>query len=135
MKYNKGYRCVYKLNIHLVLVTKYRKKVINQVILNRLGEILKATCQKWRSEVIEFNGESDHVHLLIDYPPGVEVSKLVNNLKTVSSRLIRKEFAEELNRVYSKPVFWTGAYFVASTGGVTLEQLRAYVENQLPPDD
>jgi len=134
MQYNQGYRCVYKLNIHLVLVTKYRKKIINQPILHRLGEILKATCQKWRSEVIEFNGEPDHVHLLIDYPPDVEISKLVNNLKTVSSRLIRKEFTEEINRVYSKPVFWTGAYFVASTGGVTLEQLKAYVENQLSPD-
>ncbi|MBW4469223.1 MAG: IS200/IS605 family transposase [Stenomitos rutilans HA7619-LM2] len=135
MKYNKGYRCVYKLNIHLVLVTKYRKKVISQAILNRLGEILKATCQKWRSKVIEFNGEADHVHLLIDYPPDVEVSKLVNNLKTVSSRLIRKEFAEELDQVYRKPVFWTGAYFVASAGGVTLEQLKAYVEHQLSPAD
>lgn len=104
-------------------------------MLHRLGEILKATCLKWRSEVIEFNGEPDHVHLLIDYPPDVEVSKLVNNLKTVSSRLIRKEFAEEVNRTYSKPVFWTGAYFVASTGGVTLEQLKAYVDNQRSPGD
>jgi Transposase IS200 like len=60
----------------------------------------------------------------------VEISKLVNNLKTVSSRLIRKEFADVVNRVYSKPVFWTGVYFVASCGGVTVEQVRKYVENQ-----
>jgi hypothetical protein len=64
MQYNQGYRCVYKLNIHLVLVTKYRKKIITQPMLHRLGEILKTTCQKWHSEVIEFNGEPDHVHCL-----------------------------------------------------------------------
>jgi putative transposase len=130
MSYNKGYRCVYSLNIHLVLVTKYRKKVINKVILNRLPEIFASTCEKWGSKLTDFNGESDHVHLVIDFPPDVEISKLVNNLKTVSSRLIRKEFATQINQVYRKPVFWTGAYFVASCGGVTVDQVKQYVENQ-----
>lgn len=74
---------------------------------------------KWKSRIVEFKGESDHVHLLIDYNPKVQISKFVNNLKTVSSRLIRKEFEEQLKQVYSKPVFWSGAYFVASCGGVT----------------
>jgi len=133
MTLNKGFRNVYDLNIHLVLVTKYRKKVINKLMLARLKEIFESTCTKWRSDLREFNGESDHVHLLINYPPDVEVSKLVNNLKTVSSRLIRKDFASELNQVYFKPVFWTGSYFVASSGGVTLEQLKQYVENQNSP--
>jgi putative transposase len=85
--------------------------------------------------VAQFNGESDYVHLVIDYPPDVEVSKLVNNLKTVSSRLIRKEFNEQVNQFYNKPVFWTGAYFVASCGGVTIEQLKSYVEKQNSPDN
>lgn len=135
MSYNVGHRAVYSLNIHLVLVTKYRRKVITQSMLNRLQEIFENTCVKWKSKVTEFNGESDHVHLVISYPPDVEVSKLVNNLKTVSSRLIRKEFNEHVNRFYNKPVFWTGAYFVASCGGVTLEQLKSYVEKQSSPDD
>ncbi len=135
MTYNVGYRTVYSLNIDLVLVTKYRRKVISQAMLKRLQEIFENTCTKWRSKVTEFNGESDHVHLVISYPPDVEVSKLVNNLKTVSSRLIRKEFHEDVNRFYSKPVFWTGAYFVASCGGVTLEELKSYVEKQSSPDN
>lgn len=135
MQYNIGHRSVYSLNIHLVLVTKYRKKVIHKAMLNRLHEIFEETCTKWRSSLTDFNGETDHVHLVIDYPPDVEVSKLVNNLKTVSSRLIRKEFAVELNRAYSKPVFWTGAYFVASCGGVTVEQIKAYVEKQQSPNE
>nr|WP_264196521.1 IS200/IS605 family transposase [Microseira wollei] len=130
MQCNKGYRCVYSLNIHLVLVTKYRRKVINQEILLRLHEILAGTCEKWNRKLTDFNGESDHVHLVIDFPPDVEISKLVNNLKTVSSRLIRKEFTDVVSLIYSKPVFWTGAYFVASCGGVTLDQVRKYVENQ-----
>ncbi len=135
MQYNKGYRCVYSLNIHLVLVTKYRRKVINQSILNRLHEIFANTCSKWNAKLTDFNGESDHVHLVIDFPPDVEISKLVNNLKTVSSRLIRKEFAEIINKVYTKPVFWTGAYFVASCGGVTVQQVKQYVDMQTSPTD
>ena len=130
MSQKRGFRTVYDLNIHLVLVTKYRAKVINAQMLERLGEIFNATCQKWNCTVTEFNGEADHVHLLIEFPPDVALSKLVNNLKTVSSRLIRKEFSERANSFYCKPVFWSGAYFVASTGGVTLEQLKTYVENQ-----
>lgn len=135
MTLKKGYRNVYDLNIHLVLVTKYREKVIHRAMLTRLQEIFAATCQKWRSTLTDFNGEENHVHLLISYPPDVEVSKLVNNLKTVSSRLIRKEFADEINPIYKKPVFWSGAYFVASCGGVTVDQLKAYVEQQDSPVD
>lgn len=135
MQYKQGYRCVYSLNIHLVLVTKYRRKVINQAILNRLHDIFDSTCQKWGCELTEFNGEPDHVHLLISYPPDVAISRLVNNLKTVSSRLIRKEFAQSVNSIYSKPVFSTGAYFVASTGGATLEQIKSYVESQQSPGE
>jgi putative transposase len=130
MSYNKGYRCLYSLNIHLVLVTKYRRKVINQEILQRLQQILASTCVKWSCTLADFNGEPDHVHLVIDFPPDVAISKLVNNLKTVSSRLIRKEFLEQLTLVYSKPVFWSGAYFVSTCGGVTIEQIKQYVENQ-----
>ncbi len=135
MTLNKGYRTVYDLNIHLVLVTKYRKKVINKAMLSRLHEIFESTCAKWRSQLKEFSGEPDHVHLLINYPPDVEVSKLVGNLKTVSSRLIRKDFADVTGRIYFKPVFWSGAYFVASSGGVTVGQLKEYVENQHSPVD
>jgi len=133
MSYIKGNRSVYSLNIHLVLVTKYRRQVITTDILRRLGEIFNATCIKWRCTLKEFNGETDHVHLVISFPPDVQVSNLVGNLKTVSSRLIRKEFADWISRFYKKPVFWSGAYFVATCGGVTLEHLKNYVENQAAP--
>jgi putative transposase len=84
--------------------------------------------------LLDFNGESDYVHLIIDYKPDIALSKLIANLKTVSSRLIRKEFPYLAAKYfYNKPYFWTGAYFVASCGGVTVEQLKKYVENQNSP--
>ena len=133
MRYNLSSGACFTLQMHLVLVTKYRRKVITGELLRRLEEIFHSTCLKWESRIVEFNGESDHVHLLIDYNPKVQISKFVNNLKTVSSRLIRKEFEEQLKQVYSKPVFWSGAYFVASCGGVTVEQLKRYVNQQNSP--
>jgi len=133
--YHKGYRSVYKLTAQVVLVTKYRKKAINQQILNRLEEIFSQTLEKWDCHLVQFNGEEDHVHLLIDYKPDVQISKLIANLKTVSSRLIRKEFPGLSQKYfYNKPYFWTGAYFIASCGGVTVEQLKKYVENQKKVD-
>ena len=89
---------------------------------------------KWQCNLLEFNGESDHVHLLIDYKPDIALSKLIGNLKTVSSRLIRRDFPELSSKYfYNKPYFWAGAYFVASCGGVTINQLQQYVENQKSP--
>jgi putative transposase len=131
--YNKGFCSVYSLTAHVVFVTKYRKKLINQALLTRLNEIFTATCHKWECELLEFNGEVDHVHLLIRYHPQVELSKFIANLKTVSSRLIRKDFTVYLASYYRKPVFWTGSYFVASCGGVTVDQLKLYVEQQSSP--
>lgn len=133
-KYDKGFRSVYSLTAHIVFVTKYRRKVINKTIKERLSIIFRETCSKWQATLLEFNTEDDHVHLLVRYHPQVQLSKFIANLKTVSSRLIRKEFEDYLSNVYHKPVFWTGSYFVASYGGVTVEQLKKYVEQQTTPD-
>ena len=108
--------------------------MINKELHDRLSEIFADTCQKWECTLLEFNGESDHIHLLIRYHPQVQLNKFIANLKTVSSRLIRKDFADYLHQFYGKPVFWTGSYFVASCGGVTVEQLKKYVEQQATPD-
>ncbi|NET69286.1 MAG: IS200/IS605 family transposase [Moorea sp. SIO1G6] len=83
---------------------------------------------------MEFNGESDHIHLLVDLNPRVAPVKLIANIKTVTSRLIRSRFPEYLRQFYGdKRVFWTGYYFVASCGGVTIDQLKSYVQNQETP--
>lgn len=121
---------VYDLSIHLVLVTKYRKKVITKPMMTRLQQILSETCIKWDCKLVEFNGEPDHVHLLIEINPKAQISTLANNLKTVSSRLIRKEFPECHAKFYNKPVFWKIGYFVSSTGGANLETIKRYIQQQ-----
>ena len=128
------YHYVYKLTYHLVLVTKYRKKCLSNEMLNRLEEIIKKNCTDWEIDLIEFNGEADHVHILLDMHPNIMPSKFINNLKTVSSRLIRKEFEEELKPYYWKPVLWTRAYCLLTTGGATIDVIREYIQNQERPE-
>ena len=85
--------------------------------------------------MLQFDGEEDHVHLLIDLHPDNNIAQLVASLKSASSRIIRKEFKAEVEKVYSKPVFWSGSYYVASCGGATIERLREYIESQKSPSD
>lgn len=84
----------------------------------------------WRCTLLEFGGEPDHVHLLVSIHPALDISVLINNLKTASARRARLRFAEHLSRFYWKPLFWHRAYFVSSVGGVSLETVKAYVERQ-----
>lgn len=128
------YHCSYSLQYHLVLVTKYRRKCIDAEILKRLEEIFQNTISKWEGELYQFNGESDHCHALIGLNPKTAPSKFVNNLKTVSSRLIRKEFKAKLDKVYDKPVFWSHTYCIISCGGAPLSVLKQYIEQQEAPD-
>jgi len=136
MKQHKShYHCVYNLKYHLVLVTKYRKKCFTKAMLVRLEEILRTLCDKWEVELVEFGGESDHIHMMLDMHPNIMPSKLVNNLKTVSSRLMRKEFSEHLAKFYWKPVMWSRAYCLISTGGAPIEALKQYIQNQDQPKE
>jgi putative transposase len=104
--------------------------VYAQEMLDRLEIISRELLEKWDCQLSEFGGESDHVHLLISAHPSLELSKLINNLKTVTSRAIRKEFEEHLKLFYWKPVLWTRAYYIASAGGAPLEVIKEYIENQ-----
>ena len=129
------YHCVYNLTYHfVVLVTKNGRKCFTGAMLDRLKEIITNLCQKWEVELLEFQGASDHVHLLIELHPNIMPSKFINNLKTVTSRLMRKEFAKHLATFYWKPVLWTRAYCLLSTGGATIDTIRQYIEKQERPD-
>ncbi len=127
-------RSVSDLKAHLVLTTKYRRKVFTGEMLERLHEVFLDLLIKWDCKLVEFNGEEDHIHLLFQYHPDVALSNLVNNLKSVSSRRLRQEFEERVNQFYRKDVLWNSSYFVASCGGVTISTLRKYIENQDTPD-
>ncbi len=107
---------------------------INAAMLLRLREIFSKTCRQWRCELTECSGEQDHVHLLVEAHPAMDLSRFVGNLKTVSARLIRKEFADHLAVFYWKAKFWNHAYAVVSAGGhASIEQLIAYVRDQEKP--
>ena len=121
---------VYALRLHVVFVTKYRKPVLNDEVIADLKEAFADIAKAWRCTLLEFGAEDDHVHLLIDIHPALNLSTLINNLKSASSKRIRGKHWNWLRHFYSQPVLWHRAYYVGSVGGATLETVRAYVEAQ-----
>lgn len=122
--------CVYRINYHLVLVTKYRKPVIDNAILARLEELVKERVEAWGGELMEMSGEPDHLHILFELPPQHAISDFVNALKTGTSRRIRNEFTDAIKQYYWKPVFWSRSYCVTTCGGAPLEIVKQYIQNQ-----
>ena len=136
-KYNKGRHSVYSLTVHLVFVCKRRGKVFEAKHLDYLNLIFDGVMDEFESELLEFNGEPDHVHLLVSYPPKHSVSALVNSLKGVSSRKLKLEFPELLHFwsvEKSKNALWSPSYFASSTGGATIEKLKEYITSQDRPN-
>ena len=132
--YRSSRRAVFNLTVHIVLVTKYRRKVIDVAMKTELEKVFKSVLASWGSELLEFNCEKDHAHLIVSYPPQKLLSSLIANLKATSSKTMWRKFESKLKVVYwRKRVFWTGAYFVASCGGVTIDVLKKYVQDQDSP--
>jgi len=113
----------------LVFVTKYRRKVLTEAAHETLRDVFARICQEFEARLVESNGADDHVHLLVEYPPKVALSKLVNSLKGVSSRRLRQLHPEIAQRYY-QGVLWSSSYFAASCGGAPLSIIRQYVEDQ-----
>lgn len=128
-----GRHCVFMMHVHLVFVAKYRKLVFTKQVLDDLEKIFKDVCSDFEADLVEFDGEQDHVHLLVNYPPKVAVSKLVNSLKGVSSRLIRKQNYASINNALWGKSLWSPSYFAASCGGAPIEIIRQYIEQQRTP--
>lgn len=128
-----GRHCVFKLHVHLVFITKYRHGVFTKAILDELAIIFAETCKDFEAELVEFDGEDDHVHLLVNYPPKVAVSVLVNTLKGVSSRLIRKSKHSGIQQKLWGGALWSPSYFAGSCGGAPIEVIRQYIEQQQTP--
>ncbi len=132
-EFRTGRHCVFNLHVHLVFVTKYRKKVFTKNILEDLEELFQGVCNSFESELIEFDGEEEHVHLLVQYPPKVQISKLVNSLKTASSRVIRKKGYASIDRALWGNHLWSPSYFAGSCGGAPLELIKKYIDGQKTP--
>ncbi|MGI5492681.1 IS200/IS605 family transposase [Microtetraspora malaysiensis] len=128
-----GRHVVYHLHAHLVFVTKYRRGAFTDPMLVRCEQIMREVCADFEVELREFNGGDDHVHLLVHYPPKVALSKLVNSLKGVSARMLRKEFGTHVRTYLWGGHFWSGSYFAGSVGGAPLTVLKQYIEQQNRP--
>ena len=121
------------MHVHLVFVTKYRRNVFTKEILDALNPIFDAVCNDFEATLLEFDGEDDHVHLWVTYPPKVTISKLVNSLKGVSSLLIRKMDYPSIKKKLWGGALWSPSYFAASCGGPPMAIIRAYIEQQRTP--
>jgi putative transposase len=124
-----GRHCITNIHIHLVFVTKYRKCVFTPEILSTMKSVFSKICEDFEAVLVQCDGERDHVHLLINYPPKVSISKLVNSLKGASSRRLRR-IHPELKACYWKSVLWSPSYFAASCGGAPISIIRQYIEDQ-----
>lgn len=128
-----GRHCVFLMYIHLVFITKYRRKAFTKEVIDFMKPIFEKVCNDFEAELIECDGESDHIHLLVNYPPKVSVSKLVNSLKGVSSRKVRQQkFKSVDSKLWGKSL-WSPSYFAGSCGGASLDVVKKYIEQQETP--
>lgn len=127
---NSNRHAKYNLTYHLVVVTKFRKKCINDKIYNDLNVHFKRLLKGKGCKLLEFGGEKDHIHIMFSTPPQVQLSKVVNSLKTSTSRLIRRDYDNYLKKFYSKKYFWSRSYCIVSTGGASIDVVKEYIENQ-----
>jgi putative transposase len=101
--------------------------------LTTLKALFSGVCKDFRAELVEFDGEQDHVHLLMQYPPQVAISKLINSLKGVSSRRL-KVLHPEIKKHYGGSALWSRSYFAGSVGGAPVEILKQYIQQQATPE-
>ena len=117
------------LHYHLIMCIKYRNKVINDDISNRLKEIFEFIAPKYNITLEEWNHDIDYVHILFRGQPNTEISKFINAYKSASSRLIKKEYPE-IRKSLWKEMFWSQSYCLISTGGVTVDIIKQYIQSQ-----
>lgn len=130
----RGRYVVFNLHVHLVFVAKYRRKVFTKEVLDDMRGIFESVCTDFEAQLVDFDGENDHVHLLVHYPPKVSISKLVNSLKGVSSRMIRKKNYPSIHEKLWGGALWSPSYFAGSCGGAPITIIRQYIKQQNTPD-
>ena len=127
-----GRHCVFLVHVHLVFVTKYRRAVFAKAILDDLHTILRSVCADFDAELVGFDGEHDHVHLLVNDPPKGSVSWLVNSLKGVSRRMIRQKNYPSIGTKLWGGALCSPSYFAGSCGGAPIAVIRQYIQQQTP---
>ena len=129
MKLDSNHHSVFLMHYHLILVVKYRRKVINDTISERLREIFESIGPNYNITVEEWNHDGDHIHVLFKGHPNTGLSKFINAYKSASSRLIKKEFPQ-IRKILWKEMFWSRSFCLLTTGGVNIDTIRQYIETQ-----
>ena len=122
-------RSVFSLNYHLILVVKNRRQIFTDEISNRAREIFEYIAPNYKIELVEWNHDRDHVHVLFKGQPKTEMSKFINAYKSASSRLLKKEYPTIRQKLW-KEMFWSRSFCLLSSGGTPIETIRQYIENQ-----
>ncbi len=125
----RGRKCVFMLHVHLIFLTKYRGDIFKENHLETLKQIFIKVCDDFDADLIEFNGGTDHAYVLITYPAKFSVTKLVNSLKGVSSRRLKKIHPELLQSSYLKNVLWSPSYFAGSVGGASMDAIKEFIDH------
>ena len=125
--YKKSNTVSYSCKYHIIWCTKYRRKVLNEEVQQRLTFLIQEIINQLNSEIIELEIMEEHIHILLECPPQLGIHKLVKKLKGVSSRMLRAEFPHLKTRL---PTLWTNSYFVSTVGGAPLEIIKKYIEEQ-----
>ena len=127
--YTNNHSC-FLLTVNMVLVTKYRKPVLQGKVRDYVFALIKETMESENIIIREMNGEADHIHILFDYAPDIRLSELINKIKSRTARLVRRDYPVEVGEYYWKPLFWTNSYFLGSVGSNTTEIVKEYIQNQ-----
>ena len=127
--YTNNHSC-FLLTVNMVLVTKYRRPVLQGKVRDYVYAMIRETMESENIIIREMNGEADHIHILFDYAPDIRLSELINRIKSRTARLARRDYPVEVGEYYWKPLFWTNSYFLGSVGSNTTEIVKEYIQNQ-----
>ena len=133
-EYRHGSHTVFSIHLHIVWITKYRHKLLRGAIAERVRDIVREECRRVKVDILKGHVAVDHVHILVSIPPQVAISRLIQQLKGKSSYRLLAEFAEIRKRCWGRHV-WARGYFCRSSGNVTDEIIKAYIEQQSQDSD
>ena len=127
--YTNNHSC-FLLTVNMVLVTKYRRPVLQGKVKDYVYALIRETMESENIIIREMNGEADYIHILFDYAPDIRLSELINRIKSRTARLVRRDYPVEVGEYYDKVEFWTNSYYLGSVGSNTTEIVKEYIQNQ-----
>lgn len=128
--YHKHQHSCFLLQYHLVLVTKYRHPVFTNELKESIEQFTRNYFKERTLIVMEINTDKDHIHIIFDAPPNINLATFINGFKSASSRYMRKTFSEELKKYYWKPLFWSKSYFLCTVSERSTQTVQKYIQNQ-----